>query len=234
MPPVMAAAANGDSAVGGLVWNLRDVSEEAQLAERLRHQAYHDHLTGLANRAMVLEALQGELAGVDESRPVAVCLVDLDKLKEANDRVSRNENPGDPTDASQLTGSDRPEAGGENRPGAEGMIGTDIVAKANPDGYTYLNTSFGFAVNPAIMKKMPFDVEKDFIPVTNAALGTGYLMVINPSVAAKSVKELIDLAKAQPGKINFGSRNSDDQEATHASGRRPLARGKPVRVRTRA
>ncbi|HEX4977810.1 MAG TPA: EAL domain-containing protein [Nocardioides sp.] len=78
--------ARADPAVRGLVWNLRDVSEEALLAERLRHQAYHDHLTGLANRAMFLEALEVELAGLDESRPVAVCLVDLDKLKEANDR----------------------------------------------------------------------------------------------------------------------------------------------------
>ncbi len=78
--------ARSDAAVAGLVWNLRDVSEEAQLAERLRHQAYHDHLTGLANRAMFLEALEAELAGIDEGRPVAVCLVDLDRLKEANDR----------------------------------------------------------------------------------------------------------------------------------------------------
>lgn len=78
--------ARDDSAVGGLVWNLRDVSEQAQLAERLRHQAFHDHLTGLANRAMFLDALHDELAGVDAARPVAVCLVDLDKLKEANDR----------------------------------------------------------------------------------------------------------------------------------------------------
>ena len=78
--------ARSDAAVAGIVWNLRDVSEEAQLAERLRHQAYHDHLTGLANRAMFIEALEGELAGLDDERPIAVCLVDLDKLKEANDR----------------------------------------------------------------------------------------------------------------------------------------------------
>jgi tripartite-type tricarboxylate transporter receptor subunit TctC len=83
----------------------------------------------------------------------------------------------------------------DNRGGANSILGSDIVAKANPDGYTLLNTSFGFAVNPAIMKKMPFDVVKDFAPVTNVALGTGYLMVINPSVPAKSVKELIALGK---------------------------------------
>ncbi|MGZ8230037.1 MAG: tripartite tricarboxylate transporter substrate binding protein [Burkholderiales bacterium] len=83
----------------------------------------------------------------------------------------------------------------DNRGGANSILGSDLVAKATPDGYTFLNTSFGFAVNPAIVRKLPFDVEKDFLPVTNVALGTGYLMVVHPSVPAKSVKELIALAK---------------------------------------
>jgi len=86
----------------------------------------------------------------------------------------------------------------DNRGGANSILGSDLVAKANPGGYTLLTTSFGFAVNPAITKKLPFDVEKDFIPVTNIALGTGYLMVINPSVPAKSVKELIAYGKQKP------------------------------------
>src|SRR5688572_25831817 len=86
----------------------------------------------------------------------------------------------------------------DNRGGANSILGSDLVAKANPDGYTFLTTSFGFAVNPAITKKLPFDVEKDFIPVTNIALGTGYLMVINPSVPAKNVKELIAYGKQKP------------------------------------
>jgi tripartite-type tricarboxylate transporter receptor subunit TctC len=86
----------------------------------------------------------------------------------------------------------------DNRGGANSILGSDLVAKASPDGYTFLNTSFGFAVNAAIVRKLPFDVVKDFVPVTNVALGDGYLMVVNPSVPAKNVKELIALAKQKP------------------------------------
>lgn len=86
----------------------------------------------------------------------------------------------------------------DNRGGANSILGADIVAKATPDGYTLLNTSFGFAVNPSIYRKLPFDVVKDFVPVTNVAVGLGYLMVAHPSLPAKSVSELIELARKQP------------------------------------
>lgn len=93
----------------------------------------------------------------------------------------------------------------DNRGGANGMLGSHIVANATPDGYTMLNVSFSFAVNPSIVRKMPFDVVKDFAPVTDVALGTGYLMVANPTFQAKTVKELIALAKQQPGKIRYST-----------------------------
>ncbi|MCC6534331.1 MAG: tripartite tricarboxylate transporter substrate binding protein [Burkholderiales bacterium] len=85
----------------------------------------------------------------------------------------------------------------DNRGGANGILGSDIVAKSAPDGYTLLATSFGFAVNPNVVKKMPFDVERDFVPVTNYALGTGYLLVAHIAFPAKSVKELVALAKTR-------------------------------------
>ncbi len=85
----------------------------------------------------------------------------------------------------------------DNRGGANGLIGADAVNNATPNGYTLLNTSFSFAVNPAIRKKMPFDIIKDFTPVTNVATGLGYLVVVNLALPVKNIAELIALAKKQ-------------------------------------
>ena len=93
----------------------------------------------------------------------------------------------------------------DNRGGAGGNIGAEIVAKAPPDGYTLLMTSGSIlTVNPHIYAKLPFDAKKDFVPVTNVATGP-QLVVVHPSVAAKTLREFVDLAKTKPGSVNFGS-----------------------------
>ena len=93
----------------------------------------------------------------------------------------------------------------DNRPGAGGNIGTDIVAKSAPDGYTLLMGSAGpLAINASLFAKMPFDPIKDLAPVTLAA-STPNVLVVHPSLRAATVKELIALAKARPGEINFAS-----------------------------
>jgi tripartite-type tricarboxylate transporter receptor subunit TctC len=92
----------------------------------------------------------------------------------------------------------------DNRAGAGSLIGTETVAKAAPDGYTLLAISSSFTIIPSTYKKVPYDPVKDFAPVT---LLTTYphVVVLHPSVAANSVKELIALAKAKPGALNYAS-----------------------------
>jgi tripartite-type tricarboxylate transporter receptor subunit TctC len=91
----------------------------------------------------------------------------------------------------------------DNRAGAGGVLGTDLAAKATPDGYTLLVVSIAHAVDPWLYKE-PFDPIKDFVPVSIIATGTNVLTV-NPTVPAHSVKELLDLAKAKPGVLNYAS-----------------------------
>jgi tripartite-type tricarboxylate transporter receptor subunit TctC len=92
----------------------------------------------------------------------------------------------------------------DNRGGAGGNIGMELTAKAPPDGYTIVIATVGtWAVNPHLYK-LPFDVVKDFAPITQVSTSPGVL-VVHPSVPAKSVKELIALAKAHPNELNYGS-----------------------------
>jgi len=93
----------------------------------------------------------------------------------------------------------------DNRPGAGSTIGHGLGAKATPDGYTLLlGTSGGLVVSPAFGTKVPYDPIKDFAPV-GLGVYVPFLLVVHTAVPAKNVRELIDLAKAQPGTINFGS-----------------------------
>jgi tripartite-type tricarboxylate transporter receptor subunit TctC len=93
----------------------------------------------------------------------------------------------------------------QNKAGAGGLIGSDAVAKAAPDGYTVLfATVSSHAIAPAVYAKMPYDPLADFAPISNVAL-TPYIITVNPSVPAKSLSELIAYAKANPERINFGS-----------------------------
>ena len=93
----------------------------------------------------------------------------------------------------------------DNRPGAGATIGADLVAKSNPDGYTVLYTTIGPQItNPYLMKSLPYDPVKDLMPVAMLA-ELDNVLVVHPSVPAKSVRELIAYAKANPGKLNFSS-----------------------------
>ncbi len=93
----------------------------------------------------------------------------------------------------------------ENRTGASGTIGTEYAAKAPPDGYTLLVTNCSHTANPSFFKKLPYDTEADFAPITQINLTYGNLLVVHPSVPARSVKEFIALAKARPGLIKYAS-----------------------------
>lgn len=104
----------------------------------------------------------------------------------------------------------------DNRPGAGSAIGSEIVARAQPDGYTLLLTGTPFAVLPALYGKLPFDPVRDFAPVMQVASAPNVL-VVHPSLGVRSVKELITLAHSQPGKINYASGGTGGATHLHTS-----------------
>jgi len=91
----------------------------------------------------------------------------------------------------------------DNRGGANGVIGTQAVAQAAPDGYTVLHNSSSFTINAAVRKKLPYDIFKDFEPISTNALGTGYLAVVNPKVPVKTPRELVEYARKN--RVLYGS-----------------------------
>jgi len=130
--------------------------------------------------------------------------------------------PGGPTDfVARAVGQKLAEAWGQpvvvdNRPGAGGNIGTALVGKAAPDGYTLVLSNLGpMAISPYVYSKLPYDPLKDFAPVTLAAT-SWFFLVVHPSVPAKSVKDLIALAKAKPGQLTYSS--SGNATPSHLGG----------------
>jgi tripartite-type tricarboxylate transporter receptor subunit TctC len=118
--------------------------------------------------------------------------------------------PGGATDiVARLVAAKMPETLGqnvvvENRTGAAGSIGAATVAKSPPDGYTVLVVSSSYSINPSLYSNLPFDPQKDLVPVSLLAEAP-FLLVVHPSVPAKSVKDLIALAKAKPDTLTYGS-----------------------------
>lgn len=103
----------------------------------------------------------------------------------------------------------------ENKPGAGSTIGTAEVSKAKPDGYTLVMISTAHVISPHLYKQMPYDALRDFAPVMKIAEGP-YVLVVHPSLGVKSVAELVALAKAQPGKVDYAS--SGNGSAQHLVG----------------
>ena len=119
--------------------------------------------------------------------------------------------PGGPTDfvaraiGARLTAAWGQQVVIDNRPGAGGVIGTELAAKAVPDGYTLLfGTSAGLTINPALISKLPYDPVKDFAPVSLLVINP-QILVVNSGVPVNSVKELIAYAKSRPGQLNYAS-----------------------------
>jgi len=93
----------------------------------------------------------------------------------------------------------------ENQPGANGIVGANIVAKAAPDGYTLLVYSSGFVINPAVHKSLPYDTEKDFTPVTNLVSNGGLFFAVANALPAKTLQEFLEYAKKPDAKLAYSS-----------------------------
>jgi tripartite-type tricarboxylate transporter receptor subunit TctC len=156
----------------------------------------HFHRMSLAVLILVLLAAPAQAAESYPSKPI---------------RMINPFSPGGTSDAlARILGQKMTEAWGQAvvvdaRPGASGIIGTEIAMRAAPDGYTLMHGNMSqFAINPSLYAKLNYDTLRDFVPLSLVATAP-QLLVVHPGVAAKDVKELIALAKQKPGALNFGS-----------------------------
>ena len=117
----------------------------------------------------------------------------------------------------------------ENRPGSGGIIATDAVAKSPPDGYTLLMMAAADSIQPAMRQKMPYELPKDFSPISLVVTGA-FVLVVHPSVPAKNVKELIAIARNQPGKLNYATSGIGSSAHLAAELMNSLAKVKTVHV----
>lgn len=104
----------------------------------------------------------------------------------------------------------------DNRAGANNIIGTELAAHAAPDGYTLLITAGAHTINPSVYRKLPYDALRDFTPVSHIANSGGLVVVVHPSFSARTLQQLIEQAKANPGKVSYGSAGFGN--ATHLAG----------------
>ncbi len=164
-----------------------------------------------AERAVTALVLSGALLGVVVTPAQAQSVGALQNYPNKPIRLIIPQSPGGPSEMiARLTGYELAENLGQsivldNRSGAGGSVGCEIASKAPPDGYTLLLGPPGcLTVNPSLYQKLPYDTLRDFQPITQLTSGP-QMLVVHPSIAAHSVKELIALAKAKPGQFNFAS-----------------------------
>jgi tripartite-type tricarboxylate transporter receptor subunit TctC len=117
----------------------------------------------------------------------------------------------------------------ENRTGAAGTIATGLVAAAAPDGYTLLQVTAAEAAQPALRAKLPYSLERDFAPISLEAIGT-FVLVVHPSVPARDIGQLVALARARPGKLNYGSSGAGSSPHLAATLLQQMAKVKIVEV----
>jgi tripartite-type tricarboxylate transporter receptor subunit TctC len=137
----------------------------------------------------------GDFAAMFPSRPIRILVPSTPAG--ASDFLARLISP-------KLTDAWHQQVVVDNRPGAGGIIGSEIVARAAPDGHTLLIVATGYTVNPFLYARLPYDTVKDFAPVT-LLVSTTHVLVVHSSVPANSIKELLNLAKAKPGQLTYAT-----------------------------